>query len=306
MHSLPDFPSFGKLDITHKEILRQIASNFPTYSDFNFVSLFTWDTEGAISISLLHDNLIIKFSDYQDGSIYLTFLGSNDLEKTIDALLEYCQDQGIQTELKLIGEAVIDSLGANSRDKYVIKEDRDNHDYILSANNMSDISNFHPKKRTKINAFLRQYDGKFECKELDLDSEETHNQIRQLLRDWQLVKNRDTEEIKREFMAIDRSLNHYKELNLLGYGTYIDGELVAFTLFELVHDKTAMLHFGKTNTRHRGSNEHLQHYLAKYLKLLDVELMNNEQDLGIEGLRKSKEASLPIYFLKKYTIALKD
>lgn len=302
MHSLTTFPDFVSLDIEHKDILREIASRFPTYSDYNFVSLFTWDTDGEIEISTLNDNLVIKFSDYDDHHKFLTFLGTNKISETVDELLAHSQETGLPNELKLIGEAVIEALPEEEKHRYVITEDRDNHDYILSAANMSDIANFHPKKRTKYNHFMREYGDRHTCKELDLSSEEVVNSIKQLVIDWQGIRGKDDDDTRREFAAINRCLIHAQEFNILGYGTYIDGKLVAFTLFEIVHNKTAMLHFGKTDTTHKGSNEHLQHNLAKYIKGLDVELLNNEQDLGVEGLRKSKEASLPVDFLKKYTI----
>jgi hypothetical protein len=300
--TLPAFPDFVKLDIDHKDLLREIAEQFPPYSDFNFVSLFTWDTEGSIALATLHNNIVIRFSDYSDGSEFLSLLGINELVKTIDEVFKHCEQNGLTPELKLIGEAVIEALPESAAYKYIVNEDRDNHDYILSAINMSDLTKLHPAKRTKYNRFVREYGEKSECIQLDLQTFEVRNEIKQLLKEWQIERGRNDSEVKKEFIAINRCLEHATELNMMGYGTYISNKLVGFTLFELVNNKTAMLHFGKTNTAHKGANEHLQHNLAKYLKTLDVELMNNEQDLGIEGLRKSKEASLPVDFLKKYTI----
>ncbi len=305
MNSLPDFPDFIKLQLSHKEILQAIASQFPPYSDYNFVSLFTWDTDSAIGIARLNDNLVVRFSDYHDGAQFMSLLGINNLSETIEVILAYCREAGLPTELRLVGEAVIEALPPEVKAQYEIQEDRDNHDYILSAVNMSDINQFHPKKRTKYNRFVREYENRFVCQQLNLDSPAVHEEIRQLLVDWQNIGKQAMEDAEREFAAINRCLKHHNELNILGYGTYVDSRLVAFTLFEIFHNKTAMLHFGKSDIHHKGSNEHLQHNLAKFLKGIDIELMNNEQDMGIEGLRKSKEASLPVSFLKKYTIAVR-
>jgi len=302
VNNLPVFPKFVQIDIRHKKLLQEIAGHFPPYSDFNFVSMFTWNIEGTLAIATLNENIIVRFSSYTGGGNFFSLLGINKITDTIDTLFQYCKEVGTVPELKLIGEAIIDLLPKLAKEKYVIKEDRDNHDYILSAINMSDLTKIHRKKRTKYNHFVRKHGTKAICNELNLDLETTHAEIKQLLVDWQKTRGRKDKDIEREFSAINRCLAHSKELNILGYGTYVSGELVAFTLFELVHNKTAMLHFGKTNASLQGSNEHLQYNLAKYLRILDVELMNNEQDLGIEGLRKSKEASLPVYFLKKYTI----
>ncbi len=301
MHNLPVFPDFVKIDLSHKNVLREIAAQFPPYSDFNFVSMFTWDTEGGIALATLNGNLVVRFSDYSGGEDFLSLLGINELPATLDMLFTYCRQNGLTPQLKLIGEAVVKALP--STDNYVITEDRDNHDYILSAVNMSDLSQFQSAKRTKYRRFLREHGEQSECRELKLTDPASQAEIKQMLTEWQTVRGKTDEEVEKEFTAIHRCLEHADELNMQGYGTYVDNKLVAFTLFELVNNKTAMLHFGKTSTEHKGSNEHLQHNLAKYLQLLDVELMNNEQDLGIEGLRQAKEASLPVDFLKKYTIA---
>ena len=303
MDTLPNFPEFVKLSMDHKRTLRKIAERFPPYSDINFVSLFTWDTGGDIALSNLNDNLIVRFSGYTDDDNFLSLLGDNKIPETIDVLLDGCKKLGLKSELKLIGESVVDAIPLTDRDKYSIDEDRDNHDYILSATNMSDISSFHPKKRTKYNRFMNEQGEHALCKELDLTSYQARTDIELLLKEWQHLRNKNDEDVKKEFEAIDRCLKNAEELNILGYGTYIKDKLIAFTLFEVVHNKTAILHFGKTHTGHVGANEHLQHKLAKYIASLGIELMNNEQDLGIEGLRKSKESSRPVNFLKKYKIS---
>ena len=284
--------------------MRKIAQQFPTYSDFNFVSMFTWNNDDAISITDLNGNLVVRFSDYESGDIFLSFLGSTKLSDTIQKLLNYCVDKGLEPKLRLIGSSVIDKLTESERRKFLVQEDRDNHDYILSASFLSDISKSHSQKRTKYRHFEREHGNRAKFHILDLGLSSTQNEIQELLIEWQQIRLKNDDEVLREFSAIRRSLKHAVELNMLGYGTYVDNKLVAFTLFEIVHDKTAMLHFGKSNTTYIGSNETHHNQMASYLVSIGIEFMNNEQDLGVEGLRHSKLASQPVGFLKKYTISL--
>ncbi|MEK7594419.1 MAG: phosphatidylglycerol lysyltransferase domain-containing protein [Patescibacteria group bacterium] len=304
MNHLPVFPDFVQIDVSHKQSLRAIADNLPPYSDFNFVSMFTWDIDDSLELTTLNENMVVRFGDYSSGESFLSLLGTNDVVDTIDTLFDYCRQHGLKPELKLVGEAVIDSLSDEDRMSYIIEEDRDNHDYILSAVNMSDLAKLHPKKRTKHNRFLTEYGDKSMSKELDLGLESTTQEIRQLMAEWKLARGRDDSDTVREFTAINRCLDYASDLDVLGYGIYVDDKLVAFTLFEIINGDSAMLHFGKADISLKGSNEYLQHHLAKHLKGLGVEHMNNEQDLGIEGLRKSKQSSLPVHFLKKYTITV--
>ncbi|HSX52977.1 MAG TPA: phosphatidylglycerol lysyltransferase domain-containing protein [Patescibacteria group bacterium] len=304
MSSLPIFPNFEPLDLRHKDVLRKVAEEFPTYSDFNFVSMFTWDNEGTISVADLYGNLVVQFSDYGTGDIFLSFLGVNKISDTIDTLLKYCTENGIEKKLRLIGQSVIDSLTESESKKYEIEDDRDNHDYILSASLMSDIANAAPQKRTKYRHFTREHGHKAVSRLLDLGSNSAIQEIDNLLLEWQKIRSKNDNEVVREFSAIRRALVHADALNMVGYGTYVDNQLVAFTLFEIVHNKTAMLHFGKINTSFTGANEAHHNRLANYLVSLGIEFMNNEQDLGVEGLRHAKMASQPVDFLKKYTISL--
>lgn len=303
MNSLTKFPEFSKLDLSHKTVLRQIANNFPSYSDFNFVSLFTWDNDDAISLSDLRGNLVIKFSDYSSGEIFLSFLGDNDIERTIDDLLLYCAKNKIDQVLKLVGQSVIEAIPPHLRHKYTIHEDRDNHDYILSSGLLADEANYHPKKRTKFHSFERNYGDRALTTSLDLTDTNVCKQIEVLLSEWQRVRNREDADVEREFSAIRRSLHHAQHLDIEALGTYVEGRLIAFTIFEIVNGKTAMLHYGKSNTEFLGSNEIHQMRLAKHLHERGIETMNNEQDLGVPGLRDSKMNSKPIDFLRKYTIS---
>ena len=71
---IPEFPEFKKLELSDKEEVEKITSKFPPYSDFNFVSMWSWNIENKIWISQLYGNLVVHFTDYlTDG----TFLSSS-------------------------------------------------------------------------------------------------------------------------------------------------------------------------------------------------------------------------------------
>lgn len=302
MHTIGDFPIFTPLELKHKEVLREIAGQFPPYSDFNFVSMFTWNNDGLVAVSLLNDNLVVRFSGYADGEIFYSILGETKLEKSIDTIFAYLKKSEEPQILKLVGEVVINSLSLAALKKYRITEDHDNHDYILSTSRQSDLANFHKKKKKAHRLLMDEHGQHIEAKEIDLSDSTKQEEIFSLLHDWDAIKPRDHQEAAREYGAIRNCLKHAKELNILAFGTYIRGKLVAFTLFEIVHDKTAIAHFGKANTNITGVSAHFEHNLANFLAGLDVALMNDEQDLGIEGLRISKKSYKPVGYLKKFTI----
>jgi uncharacterized protein len=123
--------------------------------------------------------------------------------------------------------------------------------------------------------------------------------------EWQKSRSKSDDDVRQEFVALRRDLQHAKQLGIQSYGTYLDGKLVAFNIFEITHDRLAMVHFDKANVNFEGVFEHLKQNFAKHLASLEIKHINYQQDVGIEGLKKAKNSWQPIGFLKKYTISPK-
>ena len=84
-------------------------------------------------------------------------------------------------------------------------------------------------------------------------------------------------------------------------GIFIDGKLEAFTMGEYINPNMALIHIEKANPMIRG----LYPYINKQFlvnEFSDVEFVNREEDLGIEGLRKAKLSYHPVKFIEKYTV----
>lgn len=302
-NALPLFPKFEHLDISHKEILRSIANNFPSYSDFNFVSLFTWDIDGEVFVSSLNNNLVIKFTDYLDNSNFYSFLGTSKTNETAKTLIEYAKSKGDNTSLKLVPHSVASLV---STEQFEVIEDRDNYDYLLSVEDLVNFrTNKYRGKKNLLNRFRREHEKHANSIEIDLSNEKNKEGFLEVLNDWQLSREKSNEEVDNEFRAIKKTLEHSNALNIKAYGVYIDKRLVAFTLFEIVSNKVAIIHFDKADIGYVGLFEHLKHNLSKHLKTLGVEIINYEQDLGLQGLRRAKESYHPIDYLKKYIIKVK-
>ena len=61
---IPTFPALKSISIDDRQSLEKYISSFPPYSDFNFMSLLTWNTDDCILVSKLFGNLVIQFDDY--------------------------------------------------------------------------------------------------------------------------------------------------------------------------------------------------------------------------------------------------
>lgn len=78
---IPEFPKFKHIELIDKEEIEQITHKYPPYSDFNFVSMWSWDIKGEIRISKLNNNLVVRFTDYLSGNPFFSFLGDNYEQK---------------------------------------------------------------------------------------------------------------------------------------------------------------------------------------------------------------------------------
>ncbi|NDC31980.1 MAG: DUF2156 domain-containing protein [Bacteroidetes bacterium] len=301
---LPDFPKFEHLTIDHRTVLEDITNKFDSYSDFNFISLYSWDTQNEIEVSSLNNNLIIKFTDYSSPDIFFSFIGTNKIEETAKILIQHSIDAGHQPYLSLVPEAVASKLLDGNTD-LIVKEDRDNHDYILSVETLTRFSsNQFRGKKNLYNRFHKLHGNSQISKELDLNNSEIRSSIIEVLDDWSESRNKNDEDTRNEFIAIKKCLNNQKFLNIKAFGVYVEDKLIAFTLFEMRNNREAIIHFDKANINYVGIFENLKHGFAKLLNDQNVATINYEQDLGITGLRRAKESYHPIKFLKKYTIKL--
>lgn len=66
-YMISEFPQFKKLELADKKDIEKFTSKFPPYSDFNFVSMWSWDIRGEMRVSQLNGNLVVRFTDYLTG-----------------------------------------------------------------------------------------------------------------------------------------------------------------------------------------------------------------------------------------------
>jgi hypothetical protein len=92
-----------------------------------------------------------------------------------------------------------------------------------------------------------------------------------------------------------------KPVFLLPLALWIDNEIIAFTLGNIIHD-TCIIHFERARKDIRGSYQAVFYHLLEALKDKNIVWINREQDLGLEHLRKAKKSYFPDDCIKKYTI----
>lgn len=302
---IPLFPEFKKLELDDGKKIENITAQYPPYSDYNFVSLWSYNIKNDIMVSQLHQNLILRLRDYISDEQFYSFLGYNMTRETIEALLKQAEKENIVNKLKLIPEEVILN-NPTLFNFFRITDDRDNFDYILSANETSKLTgNNYRAKRNFVNRFTKKYSGA-NATIFDIRKPELQKQITELFLVWQKQGQKTRSETEHESIAIQRLLGSVEFLNLIPLGVFENDKLIAFSINEIVHDGFGLIHFEKADESYVGIYQYLKKMTALCLQKLGCVYINYEQDLGIPGLRKAKESWQPIRYLKKYIISPKE
>jgi hypothetical protein len=304
------FPNFVDLhDISYAEYDAFIRDNEP-YSDFNYVSAYSWNKPGNCKVSVLNGNLILSLKDYLSDQKVLSILGKNRLDESVVSLLEFAREnKDYRVELSLVPESVVKALDPANTELEIL-EDIDNHDYILSAAEYMKLEGGKfVNKRKNINRFVRIQNGGVATECLPLTDTKLQNEILELTIRWKEWGTQGAQVAEDEVWAIKNLLSSADELSkhtaLMCTALYIHDVLEGFCVWEPLHGY-AITHFGKANINLKGSYEFLMtQTLRDIYSRYGIDKVNNEQDLGIPGLRMSKQSQKPVGYLRKYQVSLR-
>lgn len=305
-HAIAQYPAFKRIEPGDQAEIEAYVRRFPPYSHLSFASLYAYDFSSDTQLSWLHGNLVVRSQDFTTMKRFYSFLGTQEVMKTIETLLLRAQAEGLPPELFIVPEICLVEQMEQLREKFDIREDEACFDYILNAQELGCLStnNAHPRA-ADIQRFLRAHPDVL-VTQLDLANAQGQQLIRELFELWVEKKNKSNEQVRIERRAIDRILSLNGQLELLTFGAFLGDQLVAFTINEVVQGGYYLGHFGKADPQYRGLGLYLEEETAKRMTALGCQWMNYEEDLGAPGLRAYKRALNPVAFLKKYTIGVKS
>ncbi|MBP9715160.1 MAG: DUF2156 domain-containing protein [Candidatus Pacebacteria bacterium] len=296
---IPEFPKFKKLELTDRKDIEKFTSQFPHYSDFNFISMWSWDIHNKIRISKLNNNLVVIFNDYLSGENFLSFIGDKNIIETTSKLITLSEKKYKKSFLKLIPEEVLLKYKGSS---FSAKSDRDSCDYIYLTEDLIDMKNWrqndHARRIRKFTTTYPDYIVKVSSMKEILPSE-----YKKIFRRWSEDKNTPDVFESNEYKAFERFLK-LNDKNNKFISVYINNELIGFSVYEFLSDRYAIAHFSKANNKQYPAIYDLLNWEeSKFCHSQGVKHLNWEQDLGIPGLRYSKEKYKPYFLMKKLIVS---
>lgn len=225
-----------------------------------------------------------------------------DLRENVEIARDYFQNVlHVPFTMYLVDEEAIETLNL-SEDAYAVEEERSYFDYVYDANALRTLSGkkYH-KKKNHVNAFLKAYEGRYQCRMLNGHDIET---VVDFIERWHAGREIDDPYHRDEYemKGIEYVLRNCRLIKYQMFGVFIDGQMEAFSLG--TYDKKmkiAYIHVEKANPEIRGLYPFVnQQFLIQGFP--EAELVNREDDMGLEGLRKAKLSYHPIRLVKKYTV----
>ncbi len=271
-------------------------------TDLSFHCRFAWDNVFNIKWTILYDCLI----QISDGGGYtypfmlmpLGELSPEKLEDIVSAVKPVFNENGWTFRIRAIEESMKD-LFDNLSLPHVMGYDADSSDYLYDAESLRTLAGKkYVKKRNHWNRFLRLYpDYSYESL-----SPAIFEECLSLAKTWVNSKEIDINDAEEsDYYMIKRLFDNWENLSARGGAIKISGRIAAFSVGSIGRDDIGFIHFEKADTSFDGIYAAINK-LVLVNEFPNIRFINREEDLGIPGLRKSKESYFPITKVNKWKL----
>ena len=264
--------------------------------EYSFVNLYLWGRQKA---AFLQDHLVF-FSQFHRRSVYPFPVGFGDKKAVLNAVIRDAKKRGIPCRLTGLTHDDCAALEQLYPGQFRYHFDRDSFDYVYAIEDLADLKGKKfQKKRNHLNRFWAENPDAV----LEPITDENCPQAIELVERWyQLRQQADPHaDFQMEHAAITKALRQRKALALDGLILKCDGKPVAMTMGSRLNENTFDIHFEKALDIADGAYAAINNGFARYLRETypDVQFLNREDDMGLEGLRKAKLSYNPHHMIEK-------
>ena len=294
---------FRELTLEDKpSIDRILAVLQPEISDLTFTNLFMWQHSYGLHVSYQPDLdywlLLAKPSHWPQ--FFLPPVGdwSDPLKLgvALQTMLAIAKADGEGFWIRRAPAKLVRFI-QNLDPTLTVKEDRNTFDYQYRSHDLINLEgrSLH-SKRNHLNQFQRKYNWEYQIMTLNHITE-----ILAMQHEWFNICSVPEDDLNGEDQAMTAVLRHYRALGVSGGVMLVDGKIQALAIGERLNDNTAVIHIEKANTEFKGIYATInQQFAANHWS--EMEYINREEDMGIEGLRKAKLSYHPDRLIEKYSI----
>lgn len=290
--------NFKKIELSDKPLFDSyfLTENF-FISDYCFANVYIWRNVYDTRFDCRDGFLYVKFSD-ESGDSFLPPIGSGDYAAALNALIEYAAANNERLLIGLIPPKYKQLAEECMPGRFEFTPNRNAANYIYSAEKLMYLKGkkLHAK-RNHINKFMLSH-GNWAYEELN---DENAREFFDYQLDWCAD---DPDEFLGETCAVSVALKNRSALDIKGGLLKLDGKIIAVTLGTQTFDDTFTVHIEKADPTIQGAYQMINQQFALH-NFEGYTYINREEDLGIEGLRKSKLSYFPLFLSENYMAVLK-
>lgn len=298
---------FQPITIADKELIESYTKPWEAEcSDLSFANLFIWGGDGNMQYAEKNNFLYIRLTFDGVPPYFWAPIPKKDTQYTYRCALftavGHMEKLGVEPTFRSVCEPFASMIREACPELIGIPTDIA-WDYVYTQESLATLKGkkLHGK-RNHINKFNTLY-PEYEYKKID--SSMIDDCIR-LYDQWIEEKDGEVDQgLIEERESVLLALNHMDELNLVGGAIYIENRLVAFTIGERLTDDMQLVHIEKADYMIEGifpmiNQQYVLHECG------DVEWINREEDMGLEGMRKAKHSYNPARMVEKFMFGLRD
>ena len=280
--------------------------------EYSFSTLFLWSGAYQQQVAPM-DGFVLERLRGKLGAGYLFPAGSGPLEPVLSALEKDAAERGEPCRFFCVTPEQAERLEQLRPGQYAFQSDRDGWDYLYALDRLAGLGGkkLHGK-RNHIRRFEESHpdwqveqitmDNLAECAEMDLEWNRRYRSLDAAGEEAEARTRLD------ERHAMSRAFAHYEALGMDGLLLRTGGKVVAFTMGSPISADTFDVHFEKAYGEIQGAYPMINREFARWLQANrpGVRWLNREDDMGLEGLRKSKESYYPDRMVEKYAAIRRD
>lgn len=292
---------FHPLRLEDIPTLRSYFSHNPSrICDTTLGTAFIWRDMYRTEYAVYDGSLYFKVDYPGLGATFTLPLGGSRQEH-FRQIADYCCRRGMPIAFYPVPKEELEDL-QNFFPNSAAVSTRDSFDYLYRA---EDLMFFRGKKlsgqRNHVNKFLKTY-GNWAFRAI---TPEDIPAVRAFLDRYAAGREKASASFHEDIAKTHEVLEHYQDYGFLGGMLLVDGQIVGFSLNEIIGD-TMFTHIEKADRDYQGCYQMLVAQAAQAFARGDVAYINREDDAGDLGLRTSKLSYHPVALLEKYTVTVEQ
>ena len=235
-----------------KEILPMFYLRPNRTCDSSFLDTFLWREFYQVRYAI-SDGRAVQWLMSMDGELHsaMPACREEDLEHYFYEMVDYFnQELKLPFKIYLADEEAVQKLNLDP-ERFEVTEQEDLKDYLYNGEALRTLSGrkLH-KKKNNLNAFLKEYEGRYEYRKLCCCDREL---VWSFLDKWREQKGEDVDRhLDPEVAGVHEILKNCHTLQVRMGGVFLDGELEAFSIGSYnPREDMAIIHIEKANNQIR-------------------------------------------------------